>query len=676
MNKFGLLLLLWVCASAADDALPSEPVPLEDFARIDGYSSASLSPDGAYVALLVPIGEQVGLAVIDLAANKVISRISVGENRSVLNFVWAGSRRMVVALADNFSPVEYPVSTGELFGVDVDGKNSAYLFGFRGESQIGTHIAKVTPTRGSARIVRALLDDPDRVLISVHYWQQSEDSEFGTTYLMNVHNGLLDHEISAPISGPAWFAADRQGFVRYAVVEHSAGHLQTFARTPAALDWKAITTGEMSDTVAVPIGLSKDAGTVYLSSDEGGDFRCLVKQNLTTGERSRLSCKDGVDLNATLFSLDDDRVPVAAEYEGERPTIEWLDSGSPSRSLLQDLQKAFPGQLAWPVSRTHDGGKALIEVDSDRNPGDYYLLDTRTHKAAYLISCFDWIDPDRMAMRTPVAFEARDGQLLHGVLTLPKSLPSNPAQQALVVMPHGGPFGIRDTWYWERDAQALASRGYAVLQVNFRGSGGFGKRFELAGRQGWNHVLIDDITDGTRWAIKQGYADPKWICIYGASYGGYAALMSAVREPDLYRCTIGYAGVYDLGRWKRDSDVGESEFGRNYISDFVGADAEALAKASPINYLEQLKAAVMIIHGEEDERAPYSQAKLLRAALDKRKYPYVWLVRPGEAHGFILPKNRLALYEQVIAFLDKNIGTQAQDASTSAPAIDAISAPK
>ncbi len=608
---------------------------------------------------------------MDLAANKVISRISVGEHRSVLKYVWAGSR-LVIELADNFSPVEYPVSTGELIGIDADGKNSKYLFGFRGESQIGTHIAKVTPTRASAHIVQALRDDPDRVLISVNYWQESIDSAFVSTYLLNVHNGLLDREVRAPISGPAGFAADRQGFVRYVVVKHTANQLQTFARTPDALDWKAITTGEMTDTVAVPIGLSKDAATVYLSSDEGGDYRCLVKQDLTTGERSRLSCKDGVDLNSTLFSFDDDRVPVAAEYEGERPTIEWLDSGNPSQALLQDLQKAFPGQLAWPVSRTNDGGKAVIDVSSDRNPGDYYLLDTRTHKATYLISQFDWIDPEQMATRSPVTFEARDGVILHGILTQPKSSPTTPAMHALVVMPHGGPFGISDTWYWERDAQALASRGYAVLQVNFRGSGGFGKHFELAGKLGWNRVLIDDITDGTRWAIKQGYADPKRVCIFGASYGGYASIMSAVIEPDLYRCAIGYAGVYDLARWKRDSDVGESDFGRNYISDFVGSDADALAKASPINYLDRLKAAVMIIHGEEDERAPFSQAKLLRDALDKRKYPYEWLVRPGEAHGFILPKNRLALYEQLIAFLDKNIGAQTQDAS----AINAIPAQK
>ena len=189
--------------------------------------------------------------------------------------------------------------------------------------------------------------------------------------------------------------------------------------------------------------------------------------------------------------------------------------------------------------------------------------------------------------------------------------------------------------------------------------------------------MINDITDGTRWMIDQGFADPKRICIYGASYGGYAALMSAVTEPDLYRCTVAYAGVYDLNLWKQDTDVSESQFGRNYIADVVAATPEGLKQASPLTYIDHLKAAVMIVHGEVDTRVPFSQAKALRKALDDRHYPYEWLAKSDEGHGFYLPENREELYTRLLAFLDKNIGAGAANAAPApVAAVPAASTPQ
>ncbi len=284
----------------------------------------------------------------------------------------------------------------------------------------------------------------------------------------------------------------------------------------------------------------------------------------------------------------------------------------------------------------------------------------------------DWIDPRQMAEQRAVEFKARDGQAIHGLLTLPPGVPAH--KLPLVVNPHGGPFGIMDSWGWSREPQLLASRGYAVLQVNFRGSGGYGAGFESAGRQGWDTVMIDDITDATHWAVQQGFADASRICIYGASYGGYAALMSALREPDLYRCVIGYAGVYDLPRLRRDSDIAETAQGRRFMNEFIGDD-KRLKAASPLTYIDRLKAAVMIVHGEEDKRAPFSQAKALRGALDERHYPYEWLTKPDEGHGFYEEANLMELYTRLLAFLDRNIGAQANTAKAAASAAkDAVPA--
>ena len=282
-------------------------------------------------------------------------------------------------------------------------------------------------------------------------------------------------------------------------------------------------------------------------------------------------------------------------------------------------------------------------------------------KADYLVSKRSWIDPDLMGGRRPIVVPARDGTQLHGFLTLPKGAAGK--NLPLVVNPHGGPFGIRDDWEWDLDPQLLASRGYAVLQINYRGSAGYGRRFRNAGKALWDSVMIDDISDAARWTVTQGYADPKRLCIYGGSYGGYAALASAEREPDLYRCTIGYAGVYDLPLFKRDSDISDTTSGRNYIDEFVGATPERLAEASPVNHVDKLKAAVLIVHGTQDKRAPFTQAKSLRKALEDRQYPFEWMEVAGEGHGFYAPENRKAFYEKLIGFLDQHIGSTATAAA-------------
>ena len=359
----------------------------------------------------------------------------------------------------------------------------------------------------------------------------------------------------------------------------------------------------------------------------------------------------------------DQAEPIAALYQGAPPWERVLDSAHPDAAKLRLLQKAFPDQIVEPVSATTDGARVVLHVYSDHNPGDYYLFDPKTMNADLIDSQRDWIDPRQMAEQRAVEFKARDGQAIHGLLTLPPGVPAH--KLPLVVNPHGGPFGVMDSWGWSREPQLLASRGYAVLQVNFRGSGGYGASFESAGRQGWDTVMIDDITDGTRWAIQQGFADASRICIYGASYGGYAALMSALREPDLYRCVIGYAGVYDLPRLRRDSDIADTAQGRRFMNEFIGDD-KRLKAASPLTYIDRLKAAVMIVHGEEDKRAPFSQAKALRGALDERHYPYEWLVKPDEGHGFYEEANLMELYTRLLAFLDRNIGTQADAAKPEA----------
>lgn len=226
----------------------------------------------------------------------------------------------------------------------------------------------------------------------------------------------------------------------------------------------------------------------------------------------------------------------------------------------------------------------------------------------------------------------------------------------MVLMPHGGPIGIQDDWFYDGDAQFLANRGYLVLQINFRGSGGRGVDFQQAGYRQWGGTIQNDLIDGVKWAIAQKYADPNRICIFGASFGGYSALMAPIRAPGMFKCAVGYAGVYDMALLYKKGDTRQSEAGRNAMRAIMGADEKDLDANSPDKLADKIDVPVLLIHGEDDQRAPFAQFKAMTAALDAAHKPYQTLVKPGEGHGFYDEKNNIDLLNTLQAFLEKHIG--------------------
>jgi len=667
---------IWLCLMVLlAPALASAEVPLSAFTGAQQVHDVKISPDGRYIASLISENGQTSLGITPISPgnSKKGAVVAPGDLASVADFWWVGPNRVVMALAAGYENFEEPILTGELYAANADGADQKYLFGYRAPAMVtGTAIQHVSQTYGSAEMVRTLPDDPQHAVIAEYDWDNTNsDNIFYTTYKLNVETGALTDEVRAPTEGDMDFVASRSGIVRYATGTDEHLSLFSYVRGPDG-SWKELNSSKTSGARIHPLQLSEDETKVYLKSDEGGDRYCLVEENLVNGERRKLSCDDVADLDHVIFSFDGTQ-PIAAVYESDRPSVRLLDTEHPDRAKLQALEKAIGDEIVEPVSHTPDGSKVVLRVYSDRDPGQYHVLDTKTMHTDLYSGAWGGIDPDQMGERRPISFKARDGQTVHGYLTLP------PGKQAknlpLVVYPHGGPFWVFDQWDWDPEPQLLASRGYAVLQVNYRGSGGYGYSFIKAGHEHWDTVMIDDITDGTRWVAAQGVADPKRLCIYGVSYGGYAALASAVREPDLYRCAVAFAGIYDLSLWQHDSDVSESRNGRNYISEFVGATPERLKEASPLTHIDRLKAAIMIVHGERDERVPISQAKALRKALDERHYPYEWLVKPDEGHGFFLPANRLDFYTKLLAFLDKNIGADAVPAVATAAAAASVPTP-
>lgn len=269
-----------------------------------------------------------------------------------------------------------------------------------------------------------------------------------------------------------------------------------------------------------------------------------------------------------------------------------------------------------------------------------------------MISRRDWFDPERTATVQPIALQARDGVPLHGYLTLPRTGAAN--NLPMVVMPHGGPFEIFDSWQFDDDAQLLAQAGYAVLQINFRGSGNYGRAFQHAGARQWGGTMQNDVTDATRWAVTQGYADARKICIFGASYGAYAALMGAAKEPGLYACAAGYVGVYDLPMMFTSGDIQKRGSGENYLKQWLG-DPVTLAARSPVHLAKQIKVPVFLAAGGEDERAPIQHSKRMEAALRQAGTPVETLYYDTEGHGFYTEPHRRAFYTQLLTFLAKSL---------------------
>ncbi|WP_428310990.1 alpha/beta hydrolase family protein [Hydrocarboniphaga sp.] len=632
-----------------------EPTTLTQFAKHEQYIDARISPDGRYLAVTYPQDDVVGLGIIDLSSQKLTGTLRFSHQQHVNGFWWVSPERVVVAMAKSFGPLDQPYLTGELYAINADGSGKTYLHGYQGGTGTGTHIAGVRKEYAAAYMIDPLPRDPAHALIAVESWR-NHIPEY-RIQLLDVRNGIKQNvsAITAGYLGPGSVATDVAGHARYALGITDDLRRNEYLHDVEAGTWKLVQQNDKYTSIRL-VGVSEDARTVYLFSNQGSDRTCLRSRDLVSLELKTLACNEHVDVDGVPMSTENGR-PVAVGFEDGLPSVELIEKDSTDAKAYKTLLKSFSGQRVRVTSKTLDGKQMVVAVNSDRNPGDFYLLDLTKMKAEYLFSSRPWIDPAAMNSATPIEVRARDGRLLSGYLISAGGI--KPEKRPMVIMPHGGPHGVRDYWEWDMWSQYLASLGYAVLQVNYRGSGGYGSSFEHDGYRHWGTSMQDDLTDSVAWAVKAGIADGARVCIMGASYGGYAALMSAVKEPDLYRCAIAYAGVYNLATQSSDSDIARSHFGRDYLSEVVGVDKEELLRNSPISYIDKLKAPVLIAHGDADERVPFSQAKELRQELDRQNKNYEWMPFKGEEHGFYAEADEVRFLEAVRAFLARNIGVAA-----------------
>jgi dipeptidyl aminopeptidase/acylaminoacyl peptidase len=623
---------------------PADEITLADFARHAQYEDVKISPDGEHLAATALVNGKRVLALIRVADMKRID-LDPRDFDEIADFWWIGPRRVVYSVGKKFADLETPLLTGELYAADADSSGRSIIAGVRNYGGF----------RGVAQVMGRVPGDSKRLLVATTPWGRESENLFTSAQLID-GSGSLQRLATAPMHH-ARFVADNSGEIRFAYAENGDLALKVYYRTPQSPQWELLFDAARGDPRLRPVRFSRDDGSVYFVCPGDGGVGGVCRWDVATRKMQTLwsgTDSEPIELLDTL----DGRDAFAIRSMPGRPELTLIDPQAREAALMHVLMQQFPGQDVRMDSSTADGAKIIVHVSSDRNPGEFHLYDAVANTTTFLLASQPWISAERMAEVAPIKLEARDGMPLHGYLTRPRGS-ENGSNLPLVVLVHGGPYGEHDSWEYDATVQTLASRGYAVLQINYRGSGGYGAAFVEAGLRQWGGAMQDDVTDATRWTIAQGIADPQRICIFGNSYGGYAALMGAEKEPDLYKCAIGYVGVYDLRMMYKRGDIPQTVFGKNYLKRTLGENQEELYDRSPIAHVDRLKASVMLIVGGSDLRVPAAQGKRMHAALRDRNIEHEWLYRRNEAHGFYNEGHVAEMYGSVVAFLDRNIGRPA-----------------
>lgn len=648
------------CGTVA--AAAPKQIPIEDFVRHAKYGSVKISPTGEYLAMTVDYSEQDVLVILRTSDLKPLKVNQLPDERSVGEYHWVGKERLLFNAVRKIGSYAQPFGTGEWFAVNADGTQARPLvfYGTRGATERG----KAVSYGESFRVLDTLRDDDKQILMQVTSPRSTEGSNTEAV-LMDVYSGRRKVVATAPREN-CGFALDEKRAVRFAVcydTRNAAGEFEEHSElyTLEGENWRKISSSHTDARALRVLGTSAD-GRIYATADDRKGPEAFGTLDPATGTFTTLFQDKVADPSGFIVAADGKTI-LGVVSEAGAPRVEMIDEDSPDAQIYLSMAQAFPGQFVNFSTATDDGNTIVVSVRSDRNPGELYLYNRKDGKARFLMANRDWINPDDMASVKPISYKTRDGLTIHGYLTLPKG--SDGKNLPLIVNPHGGPIGPRDNWGFNTEAQLFANRGYATLQVNFRGSGGFGKAFMDMGHREWGGKMQDDLTDATQWAIDQGYADPDRICIYGGSYGGYASIMGVAKEPNLYACAIGYVGLYDVQIQLTKSDTSKSQMGLRYFDRTFGPTRADQDKVSPVNYVDKIKAPIMLAAGARDPRCPPEHTEALAKALERAGNPAEdVIIQSGEMHGFYKPENNLNLYTKMLAFFDRHIGQSATDTAT------------
>lgn len=650
-------LIAWACTGSAM-AAPSDPatpasagaapgalLPVSAFASRSLVSNPRLSPDGNYLSVRTdsPSGDMHGLAIYRLSDMKVVSLLRLPIYEVPVNTVWVSPDWLVVELGKVFGSLDKPLATGEVIASNVDGTRQHYLYGYK---PISRRAAAGQEDEGFGSIVGLPPKADGSFYLGEQPWGHENRS---LVYNVNAQHDTRDLIADMDVANMN-FLIDPAGKAAFAFGDNSDFEFVAYRRADG--QWKPLDAQQVGQHFE-PFDYAPDGQDIYAWWSKDGGPLALIEETQNGSDRKILAQDSFANIDDLQWTAPP-RQPFAGITESGIPKPIFIDPSLPAAQLYQALAKSFPGEFVDFINFSEDGSKLLFFVSSDRDPGAYYLFDTKTRNATKLLAVEQWIKPAELAERRPIRFTASDGVELDGFLTIP--LHRDLANLPMVLVPHGGPHGVQDTWFYDDDAQFLANRGYLVLQVNYRGSSGRGPAFEHSGYLKWGTRIQQDLIDGVKWAINEHYADPSRICVYGGSFGGYSALMSVIRAPHLFKCAIGYAGIYDLKMMYNKGDIRSSETGRSYLSTVIGRNDAELDANSPDKLADKIDVPVFLAHGQEDKRAPFAQAEAMRDALEAAHKTCEWMAVPKEGHGFYTEADRADFLTRMQAFLGKYIG--------------------
>jgi dipeptidyl aminopeptidase/acylaminoacyl peptidase len=625
MPLAGRLILALLGAAAGAGA---QTLPIDYFTHAADLGRVQISPDGRFLAATHEVEGQGRLAFLNLEQLGDVVEVVAPDGTDFHDFHWISPVRVIYRLAVRQPGIGEPITTGELYAIDRDGTNAQYVYGCTGgtdDSPEPAPNAAVTPagpedaladaTCGTAELLSLLPDDDRDVLVAQYLWQRDGERFIADPDASPIVSRIDTYDASIEVLEPLSLRAgrvlvDESDRPRFIAGRDEVDAL-TIAWRPAQGDsWRSFRLEAFDPEAFQPARLTPDgAGAVAVARRIRGERAALYRIDLERGAARLLYAHPDVDVGPPVLDLEGDHV-VGVRVEAERPAYHWLDPSDRTARLYATIARAFPGHAVEITSVTADQAKVIAYVQSDVNPGDYYIVDTKTREAQYLRSARSWVDPAKMRPKEPFELKARDGTTLHGYLTRPDD---GDGPYPLLVVPHPGPYGVRDRWAYDWQAQLFAHYGYAVLQVNYRGSAGYGEDFARAGLREWGAKMQDDLTDATRWAVARGYAREGGACLFGVGYGGYAALMGLVREPDLYRCAVGFDGLYDLTLVMQAGNV--SAAARARLEEIFGTDPDVLRARSPVNRAAEIRDPVLLIVAGTTSRAEHVHANRLRDAL-------------------------------------------------------------
>ncbi|WP_426254081.1 S9 family peptidase [Paenibacillus pabuli] len=599
--------------------------PLEDFFKQPAQAGFQMSPDGKHLAYMEPWNNRMNIVVKENGQDESV-RITSETERSIAGFVWATKDKLLY-VKDEAGDENY-----HIYVTDIDGKNSKDL----------------TPYPNTrAILVDSLESIPDEILVGMN----KRDPRIFDVYRINIKTGeaVLAAENPGNITG--WLT-DHEGKIRVAI--SSDGNVSSLMyRESEDKPFVNLMTTELGETFT-PVMFTYDNKNIYAVSNLDRDKTAIVEYSPSSKKVTKTIYENkDVDVSSFVPSKEKGTI-LAAVYEKDKVNYEYFDNDF--KKLMQDIQVKVPGKEVS-ISNISDEGQILFVAYSDKSMGTYYFYDSKTGKLDKLADAAPWIDESKMSDVKPITYKSRDGLTLHGYLTLPNG--AEASQLPLVVVPHGGPWA-RDSWGFNPEIQFLASRGYAVLQVNFRGSTGYGKAFLDAGNKEWGKAMQDDLTDGVNWLVKEGTVDPKRVAIYGGSYGGYAALAGLAFTPDVYAAGISYVGPSNLFTLL-DSLPPYWESERNMFYERMGdpeKDKELLTAVSPLFHIDQMKAPLFVVQGANDPRVKQAESDQIVEALRKRGVDVPYMLKANEGHGFANVENQLDLYHAIEKFLNRHLMEQ------------------